>query len=265
MEWFLAYAAIGAFAGFFAGLLGIGGSAVVIPMLALAFERQGMPHEHLMHLAVGSSMASILFTSMSSARAHAKRGAVNWTIARRMTPGLLIGALAGSWIAGYFSTFAFAIFFTAFIYFAATNILLDRKPKPSRELPGAQGMFAAGFAISSVSAMAGIGGANFVVPFLLWSNVAMIQAVGTASLIGFPIAAAASIGYIVTGLFVHGLPQWTFGYLYLPATAGVVAASVLTAPLGARAAHALPTKLLKRVFAVLMYGIATQLLIKLWH
>jgi len=264
MEWIAGYVAIGAAVGFFAGMLGMGGGAIAIPLLALLFERQGLPREHLLHLAVASSMAAILFTSISSVRAHATRGAVNWHIARRITPGILLGGLAGAGIAGFFTTRAFAIFFTAFIYLAATSILLDLRPKPARELPGAKGMFAAGFGISSVSALAGIGGAVFVVPYLLWCNVTMIQAIGTASLIGFPIAAAATTGYIVTGLMTQGLPQWSLGFLYLPATAGMVIASMLTAPLGARAAHAMPTTLLKRVFAVLMYAIATRMLIKLW-
>lgn len=264
MEWYLGYAAIGAAVGFFAGMLGMGGGAISIPLLALLFERQGLPHEHLLHLAVGSAMASILFTSIASMRAHARRGAINWAITRRLVPGIVLGGLAGSWLAGFFSTRAFAVFFTGFVYLAATSILIELRPTPARMLPGARGMFGAGFGISAFSALAGIGGAVFVVPYLLWCNVTMIQAIGTAALIGFPIAAAASVGYITSGLFAENLPPLSLGYLYLPAIVSMATASILTAPLGARAAHAMPTRMLRRVFAVLMYAIATQMLIKLW-
>ena len=264
MEWSLGYLAIGAVVGFFAGLLGIGGGAIMVPLLVMLFAAQGLPKENILHLAVGTTMATILFTSVSSVRAHASRGALRWDIGRKITPGILFGAVLGAFLAGRFSTFGFALFFTAFVFFAATSMLLDKRPKPSRELPGALGMFVAGTVISALSALAAIGGAVMTVPFLLYCNVPMLQAIGTAAMIGFPIALGGSIGFVATGLSAAQLPPYSFGYIYLPALAGITVASMLLAPLGAALAHRLPTKRLKQIFAVLLYVLATRMLVALW-
>jgi len=262
VEWWPGYLAIGAFAGFFAGMLGIGGGAIMVPFMVLLFEAQQLPSAHILHLAVGTSMATIVFTSVSSVRAHAARGAIRWDIAARMTPGILAGGLVGSAIASLIPTVVFAALFTAVIYLAATNMLLDRKPRASRQPPGHLGMFAAGFLVSAASAFAAVGGAFMTVPFMLWCNVPMLQAIGTAAVIGFPIALSGTLGFIFTGWRETGLPPYSIGFVYLPALGGVVAASVLLAPLGAAAAHRLPTVWLRRAFAVLFYAIATRMLIR---
>lgn len=264
MEWWLGYAAIGAAVGFFAGLLGIGGGAIIVPLLALLFEAQGMPKAQILHLAVGSGMASILFTSLSSMRAHALRGAVRWDLALALTPGILIGGLLGSNLTVWISTQMFAAAFTVIVFFAATNILIDRKPKPSRQLPGALGSALVGLVISFVSALAALGGAFLTIPFALYCNVPMLQAIGTAAIVGFPIAFAGSAGFIMAGWGQSGLPAHSIGYVYLPAVFGITLASVLTAPLGAAAAHRLPTRRLKQVFALLLYGLAAKMLVSLW-
>jgi uncharacterized protein len=264
MEWWLGYAAIGAAVGFFAGLLGIGGGAIMVPLLVMVFEAQGLPKAQLMHLAVASGMASILFTSVSSMRAHAVRGSVRWDLALALTPGILIGGLLGSSLTAWISTQVFATLFTVVVFFAATNILIDRKPKPSRQLPGAMGAALAGFVISFVSSLAALGGAFLTIPFALYCNVPMLQAIGTSAIVGFPIALAGSIGFIVAGWGKSGLPPHSIGYVYLPAVLGMTLASVLTAPLGAATAHRLPTKRLKQVFALLLYGLATKMLVSLW-
>ena len=261
MEWWLGYLAIGAFAGFFAGMLGIGGGAIMVPLLVMLFQAQDLPRDHILHLAVGTAMATILFTSVSSVRAHSVRGVIRWDIAWKITPGILAGGLIGSGIASFIPTAVFAALFTAVIYLAATNMLLDRKPKASRQPPGLAGMFAAGFLISAASAFAAVGGAFMTVPFMLWCNVPMLQAIGTAAVIGFPIALSGTIGFVATGMREAGLPPHSVGFVYLPALAGIVVASVLAAPLGAAAAHRLPTVWLRRTFAVLFYIIATRMLI----
>ena len=264
MEWWLGYAAIGAAVGFFAGLLGIGGGAIMVPLLVMLLEAQGLPKAQLMHLAVASGMASILFTSLSSMRAHAIRGSVRWDLALALTPGILVGGLLGSSITAWISTQMFATLFTVVVFFAATNILIDRKPKPSRQLPGALGAALVGLVISFVSSLAALGGAFLTIPFALYCNVPMLQAIGTSAIVGFPIALAGSIGFIVAGWGQSGLPPHSIGYVYLPAVLGMTLASVLTAPLGAAAAHRLPTKRLKQVFALLLYGLATKMLVSLW-
>ncbi len=263
MEWWLGYLAIGAFVGFFAGLLGIGGGAVIVPLLAMLFAAQGMARDVLLHVAVGTSMAIILLTSVSSVRAHAKRDAVRWDVARGMTPGIILGGLAGSAIAGRFSTLVLACVFTVIVYGAGINILIDRRPKPGRTLPRGRGLVAAGFLISGVSSLVALGGAFISVPFMIWCNLNVRQAIGTAAFIGFPIALVGSIGYVAIGWNAEALPPWSLGYVYLPAMAGVCASSILAAPLGARVSHGTPPRILKRIFGVLLLAFATRMLISL--
>jgi uncharacterized membrane protein YfcA len=264
MEWWLGYAAIGAAVGFFAGLLGIGGGAIMVPLLVMLFEAQGLPKAHILHLAVGTGMASILFTSLSSMRAHAARGVVRWDLALALTPGILVGGLLGSAVAAWISTKVFALLFTGVVFFAATNILIDRKPKPARKLPGALGAMLVGLVISFVSSLAALGGAFLTIPFALYCNVPMLQAIGTAAIIGFPIALAGSAGFIATGWAQTGLPPHSLGYVYLPAALGITVASVLLAPVGAAVAHRLPTKRLKQIFSLLLYGLAARMLAAFW-
>jgi uncharacterized membrane protein YfcA len=264
MEWLAAYLALGALVGILAGMLGIGGGMIVVPPLALMLESQGLPREHVLHLAVGTGMATILFTSLSSVRAHAARGGVRWEIAWRITPGILFGGVAGAIVAHYLSTRTLAIYFTGFVFLMALNMALDLKPKPAREPPGAAGMFAAGTAIGGLSSLVAIGGAVMSVPFMLYFNVPIRQAVGTAAAIGVPIAVGGTIGYLYTGWSAGGLPPWSLGYVYLPALAGITVASVLTAPLGARVAHRVPGRLLKRIFAALLFVFAARMLTSLW-
>ncbi|HCG05024.1 MAG TPA: hypothetical protein DEV75_08695 [Desulfovibrio sp.] len=257
------YLILGAIAGILAGLLGVGGGLVIVPMLNFAFEWQAIPHEFMQHLALGTSMASIMFTSISSFRAHHKRGAVLWNVVWRITPGIITGTLVGTWVVAQLSTNFLKGFFVCFLYWVAAQMLLNIKPKPSRELPGGMGMFGMGNVIGAVSSLVGIGGGTLSVPFMAWCNVAMHTAIGTSAAIGFPIAVSGTVGYIVNGLATQGLPANTFGFVYLPALIGIVCASVLTAPLGARLAHSLPVAKLKRIFAVLLLVMATRMLIGL--
>jgi uncharacterized membrane protein YfcA len=262
--WWLGYVCTGATVGLLSGLLGIGGGAVMVPMLVALFDAQGLPKAHILHLAVGTGLATILFTSASSVRAHAARGAVRWDIALGMTPGILAGGLIGSAVAAQIPTKVFAIVFCAIVYAAATNILLGRPPKVARPLPGRFGLSAVGFVLSLVSVFAAVGGAFLSIPFMLWCGVPLLQAIGTSAVIGFPVAISGGIGFIVAGLHAEGLPAHSFGYVYLPALLGVVAASVCVAPLGAALAHRLPVKTLQRIFAGVFYVLATRMLIALW-
>jgi uncharacterized protein len=264
LEWWLGYAAIGAIVGVLAGMLGIGGGAVMVPLVANILEGQGVARSQILHLAVGTSMATIMFTSMSSVRAHHLRGAVRWEVLKQITPGILAGGLAGSLAAGFVSTRGLALFFAVLVYAVGVNMLRDHKPKATRDLPGPLGMFTVGAAISGLSSLMAIGGAAMTIPFMVYCNVPPIQAVGTASAIGFPIALAGTVGYVVSGLAEGGLPPGSLGYVYLPALAGITLASVLTAPLGASMAHRLPTKRLKQAFAVLLFFLATRMLFRFW-
>ncbi|GAB1391973.1 sulfite exporter TauE/SafE family protein [Rhodocyclaceae bacterium] len=261
MIWLAGYLILGAVAGFFAGLLGVGGGAIMVPVLALMFAAQGFPEAHLMHLALGTSLATIVFTSISSLRAHHRHGAVQWPIVRAIAPGILIGTFLGAQLASVMPTRPLAIFFTVFMSYVAFQMLANIKPKPARQLPGPLGMFAVGNGIGTISALVAIGGGSLSVPFMTWCNVKMHHAIGTSAAIGLPIAVAGTLGYLVGGHGAIGLPAGSFGYIYLPALAACVAMSMLTAPLGAKAAHQLPVATLKKIFA----GVILLLLAKMVH
>jgi uncharacterized membrane protein YfcA len=262
MSAWLLYLAIGAFAGVLAGLLGVGGGLVIVPMLTFIFTFQGLPTEHILHLALGTSLASIMFTSISSVRSHHGRGAVNWQALRRITPGIMIGTFAGSYVAAQLSSGFLRVFFVVFQYYVATQLLLDIKPKPHRELPGNAAMFGAGSLIGGISSLVGIGGGTMSVPFMIWCNAPVHTAIGTSAAIGFPIALAGAAGYVINGLALE-LPHYSLGFVYLPALGGIVAASMLTAPLGAKLGHSMPIGRLKKVFALLLIVMGTKMLLSL--
>lgn len=262
MEWFAAYLALGTTAGFLAGLFGIGGGLVLVPVLLFLFDAQHFPAEHTMHLALGTSMATILFTSLASMRKHHQHGAVNWRVVRDITPGILLGTALGALVAAAISPRELGIFFALFVYFAAAQILLDVRPHASRQLPGFLGMTGVGTFTGWISSMVSIGGGTVVVPFLLWCNVPLRHAIGTSAAIGFPVAVGGTVGYIVTGMSLHALPTPNLGYVYLPALLWVALASLITAPFGAIAAHRMKIGLLRKLFAILLLVLATKLLLK---
>jgi uncharacterized membrane protein YfcA len=214
-------------------------------------------------LAIATSMATILFTSLSSVRAHHRRGAVRWDIVRGMAPGIVAGGLlAGAGAFALIKGQMLALVFALFVGFSATQMLLDRKPAPSRRMPGPPGRVAVGTGIGFLSGLVGAGGGFVSVPFMTWCNVAIHHAVATSAALGFPIALANTAGYVIGGWSEPSLLPGQVGYLYLPALAIIATASVLTAPLGARAAHAMNVRQLKRAFALLLYALAAYMLYK---
>jgi len=264
MHWWLAYLAIGAGAGFIAGLLGIGGGAVIVPLLVFVFGAQGLPAQHVLHMSLATTMAALIFTSIASARAHHSRDAVDWPMARLMVPGMLVGAFAAALIAGMIATRDLAVIFTILMFTAATQIILDLRPRTTRAVPGPAGVFAAASLIGAISSLLAVGGAFLSVPFLTWCSVPLRRAIGTAAANGVPIAAAGTAGYVVQGWRADGLPAATFGYVYLPGLALIAVASAMTAPLGARLAHRLPVKQLRVLLALVLYVVAIRLLMRLW-
>lgn len=257
----LLYLALGAFAGLMAGLLGVGGGLIIVPVLAGIFQHQQMSAAVIMHLAIGTSLATIVVTSVSSVRAHHQRGAVLWPVVWRLTPGIVIGAWLGAVVADALPSAVLSKIFAVFVLVVAAQMAFGAKPAPHRELPGAPGMLATGGVIGAVSAVVGIGGGSLTVPFLTWCNTAMRQAVATSAACGLPIALAGTIGFIVTGLNAAELPAWSLGYVYGPALVGVAFASMLSAPLGAKLAHTLPAEVLKKVFAVFLMLIGVKMLL----
>ncbi len=255
----LIYVAVGVIGGILAGLLGIGGGLVIVPMLVYCFTLQGIDSFHLMHLALGTSMASIVFTSVSSFIAHHKKGAVEWSVVRRIAGGIVIGTFTGAWLASRLTTGFLKGFFVIFLYYVAVQLILDKKPPATRDFPGSVGMFSAGGVIGIISSLVGIGGGSLSVPFMIWCNLPVHNAIGTASAIGFPLAVAGTLGYLASGFHKSSLPAFSVGFVYLPALAGIVMASVVTAPLGAKLAHSLPVPRLKKIFALLLVVVATKM------
>jgi uncharacterized membrane protein YfcA len=264
LAYFLIYGCAGALVGVLAGLLGVGGGLVIVPILVFSFSYQGISSEVIMHLALGTSLASIMFTSVSSFMAHHRRGAVQWSIVRRIVIGILTGTFIGSCFASLLSTDNLKIFFVIFLYFVAYQFLTNKKPKPSRHLPGLPGMFGVGNVIGFISSLVGIGGGALSVPFMVWCNVPVHRAIGTSAAIGLPIAVSGTVGFLFNGWSNHLLPVYSVGFIYLPALAGIAAVSILTAPLGARLAHSLPVGKLKKIFALLLIVVGTRMLISIF-
>lgn len=258
---FLILAVLGTVTGFLAGLLGMGGAMLMVPVITFLLRSHGYPVELGAKMAVATSLATICFTSLSSLRAHQRRGAVRWDLVRLLAPGLMLGALAGAHFAVALPGRTLAILFGVFLVFTGTQMALDRKPKAARSLPAPAVTGAVGLAIGTLAALVGAGGAFMSVPFMTWCNVRMHEAVGTSAALGFPIALAGTAGYLWAGRDLPALP-FSVGYLYLPGLLVVAAASVTLAPLGARVAHRLDVRLLRRLFSVVLYSLAGYMLWK---
>lgn len=251
---------LGAFAGTIAGLFGVGGGLIFVPVLAVIFKYQGIANDIIMHLAIGTSLTIIIPTSISSVTAHHRQGAVLWPVFLQLSPGILIGAFIAAYIADQISSDVLKMGVAVFALVVAVKTFLDVKPKPQRELPGRAGMALTGSIIGMVSALIGIGGGTLMTPFLLWCNKTIRNAIATSAACGLPIAVAGAAGYMKTGLDATLLPEWSTGYVYWPAFVGVTLASVLFAPLGARLTHRLPMNILKKCFALLLAVIGLRLL-----
>jgi len=260
---FAFYLATGATAGMLSGLFGVGGGLIIVPVLSFLFASHGFPAAHIMHMALATSLATIAFTSISSAHAHHLRGSVNIPIALRITPGIMLGSLLGALLASQIDTTWLKGVFVVFIFYVGTQMLLEFTPSPSGRNPGTILIQCAGTLIGAFSSLVGIGGGTLSVPFLIYCSYPVREAVGTSSAIGLPIAVFSTAGYIMAGQGIHGLPQFSFGFVYLPALGSIVLASVVTAPFGAWLAHRLPVATLKRLFALLLYGIGAKMALSL--
>jgi len=258
---FLLFLLLGAAAGLLAGLFGVGGGLIIVPVLVFAFTAQGFDVALLTHMAVGTSLASIIFTSMSSAYAHHKKGALNMAVVLPMAFGTIVGSALGGWTAEAISGPMLQKIIGVFALLMAVQIALDLRPKASGGLPGKAGLGAAGGVIGWAAAIFGIGGGSLSVPFLLWRGQTMQQAVAVSAACGLPIALSGAVTFAVIGAKSSGLPDWSLGYIYLPALLGIALLSVPFAKLGANLAHRLPQLLLKRLFALLLLCVGLKFLL----
>ena len=249
---FALYLLLGAAAGVLAGLFGVGGGLIIVPVLVFSFSSQGFAPEILTHLAVGTSLATIAFTSINSIREHHSRGAVQWDLVRWLTPGILAGAAIGGVTAALINGPILQKIIGVFAICIAIQLALNLTPKTVRPSPKRPELIAAGGVIGWASAIFGIGGGSLTVPFLIWRSVVAQKAVATSAACGFPIAVAGALVFMVTGWNNQHLPEWSFGFIYLPAVFGIALTSVFFARFGAKLAHRLSPLLLKRLFALLL-------------
>ena len=259
MSALMVYLVTGACAGTLAGLLGIGGGLIIVPVLAWTLGQSGFSDGLIMQAAVGTSLATIVLTSLSSVLAHHRRGAVLWPVFAALTPGVLAGAFLGALMAHVLASDSLRVLFGIFVLAVAAQMGLGLHPSPHRDLPGRATLAGVGAGIGLVSALVGIGGGTMTVPFLAWCNVSLRRAVATSAAVGLPIAVAGASGFMVMGAGME-TPMGSLGYVYLPAFAALVLTSVLFAPVGARLAHTLPGETLRRIFAMFLAAVGVKML-----
>ena len=264
MIWLLTYALTGALVGFIAGLLGIGGGMTLVPILAALFSAQHFAPDHIVHLALASAMASVVFTSTASVREHYKLGAVDFSIFKRMVPGMVLGTLLSSVAAGWIAQRHLALAFSLIVFGGATQMLFGKTPAPGRTLPGALPLFSFTVVVGAISGLVSAGGAFLTVPFMVMYGVPMRTAIGTGATLGIPVAVIGTIGYVISGWNTPDLPAWSLGFVNMIAFTGIVVTSVMLAPYGARVAQRLPVVTLKRIFACCLYLLSAKMLSSYW-
>lgn len=263
--WFLGYMGAGIVSGLMAGLLGVGGGIILVPLTVMLFTAANLfPEAILMKMALATSMSAIMFTSVSSMRVHHSLGNVMWKVVRAIVPGVAIGALIGTFIVRIVSSVWLTWFFAVFVIYISVKMLLNVKAKPSRTLPGNFGLGVFGTVVGCLSVLLSAGGGFLTVPFLNSCNVDMRKSIGTSAALGFPIALFGTLGYIISGWSHTNLSDYCLGYVYLPALFGIVLMSVLFAPVGAYLSQRLPVTLLKRIFAIILIATAIKLLSNVW-
>ena len=257
---FVIYPALGLLSGFLAVLLGIGGGLVIVPALMLIFSYQGLQPSEISHAAVATSLATVIFTSVIAAYSHHRRGAVDWSILRKMAPGLLGGALLGAMLATSLPGKTLRIFFGFFTFAAAIQMGFQLQPAPRGRLPAAFGLAAIGGIIGMISAIVGIGGGTVTVPFLRWGNVVIQRAIATSSACGFPIAVGGCLGFTLTDL-IAGQPPASSSAIYWPAALWIAVASLVAVPWGVRLTHRISILSLTRLFACILAIIGLRLVL----
>ena len=256
---FVASILLGAVAGLMAGLFGIGGGLIIVPVLAMLFAAQGFPAELVMIMSVATSLATIVLTSVFSVLAHHRLDSVLWAKVLALGPGIMVGAAVGSVVADHISGGVLRFIFTIYLLGVGVQMALQLKPKPGQQKPSKEMDLVVSGLIGLLSSLLGIGGGTLIVPFLVHYQTPMRNAVAIASACGLPIAIVGTIGYAILGKDMQ-LPDWSLGYIYIPSFAGIVLTSTYTAPIGAKLAHKLPAEELKRYFSLLLFIMAAKLI-----
>ncbi len=260
IQWVFAFLALGLLVGFMAGLLGIGGGGIMVPVLTTIFLLQGVKPDTVVHLALGTSMATIIFTSFASMRAHHKKQGVIWPIFSKMSLGVILGTFIATFFAAQLSSLYLAIFFTVFMSFIALKMFQNKTPVAHKKLPNTLGLFMVGGGIGAISALVSIGGGSLTVPYLAFRNIDIKKAIGTSAAVGLPISISGALGYLFNGWDNTVVNELTFGFIYLPAVLLIATTSFISAPFGVKMAHHLPVGVLKKIFALLLILLSAKML-----
>ena len=241
---------LGIFSGFIAGLLGVGGGLIIVPAL-LYFLAGSVDQTVLMHTAVGTALAAIVFTSISSVRAHHQHGAIHWHNFKKLTPTILLGAFSGAMLTKVMSFDFMRVFFALFEFSVAVIMYFGISSSAHVDNLSKWVWRAIGYVIGLVSAIVGIGGGTMTTPFLTYNNVDIRNAIATSAAVGMPIAIAGALGFIVVGWDVESATG-NLGFIHAEALISIVVMSVFFAPLGAKVAHSVDGKKLKKFFAIFL-------------
>ncbi len=263
-EWLMLYIALGAFVGFMSGLLGVGGGGLLVPLLTSIFIYQGIDTDNVVHLALATSLACMMFSSASSMRSHASKGAVIWEVVKGMVPGIILGTLLATRLASYVNSIFIAIFFALFMALVALQTFLNWQPKPSNKPKTLFGFILAGVGIGFVSAFAAVGGGFMTVVYLGYKKVDIKAAIGTSAAIGFPISIAGSTGYMINGWATTLDEPYTLGFVYLPAFIIISIVSVISAPYGVKCSHNVRNTSLKKIFAIMCLALSIKMIATFW-
>jgi uncharacterized membrane protein YfcA len=261
VHWIVSFLLLGSVVGFMAGLLGIGGGGIMVPILTSIFISQGVPADKVVHLALGTSMSAIIVTSFASLRAHHAKDAVIWKIVKAMVPGVLLGTFLATFLVAYLTSLYLALFFAIFMAFVSVQMFLNKTPDPSRQLSGNIALSFVGSIVGGISALVSIGGGSLTVPYLAWQNINIKKAIGTSAAIGLPISIAGTLGYVLNGWGIGSGLTHSFGFVYLPAVILISITSFITAPFGAKLAHKMNISSLKKVFAFLLIILSIKMLV----
>ncbi len=258
----LAYAVIGSVSGIAAGLLGIGGGLIIVPFLLIVFEHNALiPFNYQVHVAIATSLATIILTSISAIYSQQKKKAIDWPIFFLLAPGIILGSFLGASLASYLPRQFLLIIFAVFVLLVGFKMWFGWSPHSKGQLPGNTGMLIVGTFIGMISAIVGIGGGTMTVPFLNWGRIVIQRAVAVSSALGLPIAVSGTFGFYMSSLAADSLPELNmWGYVYIPAFIAIISLSVLTAPAGVYLSHKLSRKRLAQVFSILLLTLGIKLL-----
>ncbi len=256
------YLCAGAMVGVLSGLFGIGGGLVVVPTLLFCLPRQGVGADIVAHLAIGTSHATIIFTALASSISYQKKRNIDWGIVKGLAPGLVIGALfIGSSIAKYLPADLLRTVFSIFVFIMAIKLVLIKKIVHEHFLPNAYVLSFIAGVIGTFSAVLGIGGGSITVPYLCWRGVGVRRAIGTSVTCACLIAICSSIGFVISGIGRNDLPEYSIGFIYIPALVGIISSSMIFVKIGTKFAHNISEKRQKMAFALLLMVVGIKMLI----